>query len=292
MKSLLMMAFVMLFSTASFAQIKNSKTASLKVYGNCGMCQAKIEKAGTQKGISKTIWDEKTDMATITYDSKKTNIDAVLKKIALAGYDSDNFLAPDAAYNSLPGCCKYERVKKVAVTAPVKDTAMVMNNNHSNHNMNMDTAKMTMPVQEVSQLKAVFDNYFALKDALVKTDAATASSKATAILTAISTVQMNKMKMDEHMAYMKVEGDLKKDATTISTSKSVGDQRNAFMNLSKNMIDLMKAVKPAEPVYVQHCPMYNDGKGADWLSKENAVKNPYYGSMMLTCGKTTEIIKQ
>ncbi len=291
MKSLVMMSFVMLFSAASFAQIKNSKTASLKVYGNCDMCKAKIEKAGTLKGISKTTWDVKTDMATITYDSKKTTSDAVLKKIALAGYDSDNFLAPDAAYNSLPGCCKYERVKNVAVTIPVKDTMMAMNNNHSGHNMNMDTAKMTMPVQEVSQLQAVFDNYFALKDALVKTDAATASSKAAAILTAINAVQMNKMKMDEHMAYMKVEGDLKKDATTISTSKAVSDQRVAFMNLSKNMIDLMKATNPAEPVYVQHCPMYNDGKGADWLSKENGVKNPYYGSMMLTCGKTVETIK-
>jgi len=63
MKSLLMMAFVMLLSAASFAQLKNSKTTSLKVYGNCDMCKAKIEKAGTQKGISKTIWDEKTDMA-------------------------------------------------------------------------------------------------------------------------------------------------------------------------------------------------------------------------------------
>jgi hypothetical protein len=294
MKSLLMMAFVTLFSAVSFAQIKNTQTASLKVYGNCDMCKAKIEKAGTQKNISKTSWDEKTDMATITYDTKKTTTDAVLKKIALAGYDSDNFLAPDAAYNSLPACCKYERVKKVAVKTPVKDSAMAMNNNHAGHNMNMnmDTAKKTMPVQEVNQLQAVFDNYFALKDALVKTDAATASSKAAAILAAINAVQMNKMKMDEHMAYMKVESDLKKDATTISTKKDIAAQRDAFINLSKNMIALIKAAKPAEAVYLQHCPMANDGKGADWLSKENAVKNPYYGSMMLTCGKTVETIKQ
>jgi hypothetical protein len=37
--------------------------------------------------------------------------------------------------------------------------------------------------------------------------------------------------------------------------------------------------------------MFNDGKGANWLSKENAIKNPYYGSSMLSCGKTTETIK-
>lgn len=291
MKSLLIMAFVVLLSAVSFAQIKNSKTVSLKVYGNCDMCRAKIEKAGTQKGISKTIWDEKTDMATIIYDTKKTNIDAVLKKIALSGYDSDSFLAPDVAYNSLPACCKYERERKVTVTTPAKDTVMAMDNNHTRHNMNMDTAKTTMPVQEVSQLQAVIDNYFALKDALVKTDAATASSKAAAIVTSLNVVQMNKMKMDEHMAYMKVESVLKKDATTISTNKDIAAQREAFASFSKNLISLIKAAKLPETVYLQHCPMYNDGKGADWLSKENAVRNPYYGSMMLTCGKTVEIIK-
>jgi hypothetical protein len=37
--------------------------------------------------------------------------------------------------------------------------------------------------------------------------------------------------------------------------------------------------------------MYNDGKGANWLSKESTIKNPYYGSQMLTCGKTVETIK-
>jgi len=37
--------------------------------------------------------------------------------------------------------------------------------------------------------------------------------------------------------------------------------------------------------------MYNDGKGANWLSTENGVKNPYYGSQMLNCGKTIETIK-
>lgn len=37
--------------------------------------------------------------------------------------------------------------------------------------------------------------------------------------------------------------------------------------------------------------MANDGKSANWLSKENPIKNPYYDSQMLTCGKTVETIK-
>ena len=65
----------------------------------------------------------------------------------------------------------------------------------------------------------------------------------------------------------------------------------AFAKLSSAMIEVMKIIKPDYAVYVDHCPMYNDGKGADWLSKENGIKNPYYGSQMLTCGKVKETIK-
>jgi hypothetical protein len=114
MKSLLSMIATMLLSTTIvFAQIKNSKTDTIKVYGNCEMCKTKIEKAGTQKNISKVVWSEETNMATITYDAKKTTTDAILKKIALVGYDSDKFLATDAAYKKLHGCCKYERPSKI-----------------------------------------------------------------------------------------------------------------------------------------------------------------------------------
>jgi len=37
--------------------------------------------------------------------------------------------------------------------------------------------------------------------------------------------------------------------------------------------------------------MFNNGKGANWLSKEPAIQNPYYGNKMLTCGSVTETIK-
>lgn len=109
-----LIAIMLLTISTSFAQIKNSKTDTLKVYGNCEMCKEKIEKAGTQKNISKVIWNAETSMATITYDAKKTTADAILKRIALVGYDSEKFFAADAVYKKLPGCCKYDRpVKKV-----------------------------------------------------------------------------------------------------------------------------------------------------------------------------------
>lgn len=265
-----------LFYTSSIAQIKNSKTETVKVYGNCGMCKTTIEKAGNKKKVSNVVWDKDTKMATLTYDSKKTNQEAILKRIALSGYDSDKFLAPDNVYNNLHGCCKYERVKK-AVT---KNEPVTENN--------------PVPVastQQTSPLNTVFDNYFLVKDALVKTDGNAASAKAKDLLIAINAVKMETLKTEEHTIFMKYMNDLKTDARHIAESKDAAHQREHFTTLSKNMYELIKVSKQADTIYYQNCPMYNDGKGANWLSKESAIKNPYYGSQMMSCGKTVETIK-
>jgi copper chaperone CopZ len=290
MKSILLMTAVVLLSTTDCqSQIDNAKTETVKVYGNCGMCETAIEKAASKTKISKADWSEETKMAFITYDTKKTTLDEVLKNIALAGYDNQSFLAPDAAYSKLPGCCKYDREKKqtAMITQPAKDIAATTQN-HANH---QDEA-MNNAAQETNQLTAVFDNYFSLKDALVKTDGNVASVKAKDLQTAINAVKMDKLPMDAHTVWMKVLNGLKEDAEHINATKDISHQRDHFMSLSKNMYELIKVAKPVETVYYQFCPMANDGKGANWLSKESGVKNPYYGSQMLTCGKTVETIKQ
>ncbi len=267
-----------LFYTSGTAQIKNSKTETIKVYGNCGMCKATIEKAGNLKKTAKVVWSEESKMATLTYDSKKTNQEEILKRIALAGYDSDNFLAPDNAYAKLPECCKYERVKKVvSKKQSVKEDNTASVTTHTN--------------QQTYALKIVFDKYFLLKDALVKTDANTTSIKAIDLLAAINSIKMETLKAEEHSAWMNVLNPLKEKSKLISETKDIEKQRMAFITLSTNIYDLLKVSKQPETIYYQHCPMYNDGKGADWLSKESAIKNPYYGSQMMTCGKTMETIK-
>jgi len=281
--SKILMAITLLLSfTASNAQIKNAKTESIKIYGNCDMCKSTIEKAGNLKKIAKVTWNKDTKMATLTYDAKKTNQDEIWKRIALRGYDSDKFLAPDNVYAKLQSCCQYERKGKVV--AKVETTKI----DSSKMEMHDHTA---MSEAEIPQLKAIFDNYFAIKDALIKTDGNTASTKAKELLTAISTVKMEKLSTEEHNVWMKVMKDLSFDAEHIADTKEASHQRDHFMTLSKNMYALIKVSKTETPTYYQFCPMANDGKGANWLSKENAVKNPYYGSQMLSCGKTVETIK-
>jgi len=96
-----MATLFMLSSVSGNAQIKNQKTKNIKISGNCGMCKAAIEKAGNMKNIASVVWDEDTKIAAVNYDSTKTTSGAILKEIALAGYDSDQYLAPD-----LPAHCQ------------------------------------------------------------------------------------------------------------------------------------------------------------------------------------------
>ncbi len=283
-KSLIIATTLLLSLTNCEAQIKNSKTESVKIYGNCGMCEKTIEKAGNINKIAKVDWDTDTKMALLTYDSQKTNPDEILKRIALAGYDSDTFLAPDDIYSKLPECCQYDRVAKGPVKEEIKSETAT--ENHSNHDGSSSTE-----AQDKNQLNTLFDTYFLVKNALVKSDGNSAKTNATELLSAINAVEMEKLEADVHIIWMKVEKNLKNDSKSISETKDIKIQRDYFDTLSVNMYELIKTSKQETPVYYQNCPMANDGKGANWLSKENAIKNPYYGSMMLTCGKTIETIK-
>jgi periplasmic mercuric ion binding protein len=84
-----------------------TKTETLKVSGNCGMCKSRIEKAAKLDGVSKADWDSKSKLLTVIFDPAKTNIDEVGKKVAAVGHDNEKAKAEDKTYNSLPGCCKY-----------------------------------------------------------------------------------------------------------------------------------------------------------------------------------------
>ena len=285
MKSIkLLMAITLLLSISTcFAEIKNAKVETVHIYGNCSICKKTIESAANVKDIVQVEWNKDTKMAFITYDEKKTNQDEILKRIGLAGYDSDKFLAPDNVYAKLETCCQYERTGKVLVKVEDAKTVILA-----------VEEKVVAPILATNiqeeQLKEVFDSYFAVKDALVKTDGNLAATKAVSLLNSINSVKMESLTKEEHVEWMKVMKELVFDAEHISETKDAGHQRDHFTSLSKNMYSVMKVSKQDTPTYYQFCPMANKGKGANWLSKENIVKNPYYGTKMLGCGKVVETL--
>lgn len=112
MKNLITSGIAFLFiclSSLVQAQIKNAKTETVKVYGNCSMCKETIEKAINQKNVVAADWNKDTKLLTLTYDARKTTKKDLLKKVAEAGYDNEMFRAPDTSYKKLPQCCLYKR---------------------------------------------------------------------------------------------------------------------------------------------------------------------------------------
>ncbi|WP_414984249.1 DUF3347 domain-containing protein [Cloacibacterium sp.] len=80
----------------------------------------------------------------------------------------------------------------------------------------------------VKQYKLVLDNYFSIKDALVKSDGISASKKAIQLTNVIKTIEMDKLNTEGHNVWMKVMKDLLFDSEHISETKDVAHQRKHF----------------------------------------------------------------
>ena len=134
-----------------------------------------------------------------------------------------------------------------------------------------DNTKVTSP--------QLLTAYYQLKDNLVKSNPAATAASANVLVQSINDADKEILKDDVRISLLK-------DASAIAQTGDIKIQREKFSTLSNNLFELAKSVKlSTEPVYQQYCPM----KKASWLSNDKAIKNPYYGSAMLTCGsvKTT-----
>ena len=105
---MLAVAFLFFGITSIFANV--AKTEKIKVYGNCGQCKTRIEKAARSvPGVTKATWVDKDEILTVTFDETKTSVSKIEEEVAKVGHDTDHAKATDKAYNALPGCCKYDR---------------------------------------------------------------------------------------------------------------------------------------------------------------------------------------
>jgi len=76
------------------------------------MCKQNIESAAKKAGASEAIWSEESKILVISFDSTVTSEDAIQKKVALAGYDTEKYAGDNKAYKKLHKCCQYENKRK------------------------------------------------------------------------------------------------------------------------------------------------------------------------------------
>lgn len=80
--------------------------------------------------------------------------------------------------------------------------------------------------------------------------------------------------------------ELVKQAEQLPQAADIAAMRTSFKAVSDSLIALIRkhGLNHLGNVYVIHCPMAHGDKGADWISADTAVRNPYYGSAMYACG--------
>ena len=160
-----------------------------------------------------------------------------------------------------------------------------------------DTASQTAGNNTPSSTKGgsvndVIAGYLELKNALANDNANGASSAAGRINTTIATVDGSAFSADQKKVYDDVKDDIIEHADHIASNGSnIAHQREHFDMLSQDIIDLVKATGTGQTLYRDFCPMYNNKKGAPWLSETKEIKNPYYGKEMSKCGEVKEEIK-
>ena len=135
-------------------------------------------------------------------------------------------------------------------------------------------------------------SYLELKNALAADDSREAARAAKKLNNLIGDFGSASLTAEQKTVYEKVKAEAEEHSSHISDNgDNIKHQRSHFEMLTFDVLDLVRVVKPGQALYLDHCPMYNDKKGAVWLSETKEIKNPYYGKEMLTCGTIREEIK-
>ncbi len=142
-----------------------------------------------------------------------------------------------------------------------------------------------------TQLQVVFDAYIAVQNALAKDNPELAKQGASKLLNKITEVNMELLKDNTaHTHWMRLEKELNTATSTISSTSDIKKQREHFIHLSAHLLNALKTFGINQKVYVDFCPMANNNVGVYWLSKEQEIRNPYFGNDMLDCGSVTDEI--
>ena len=136
-------------------------------------------------------------------------------------------------------------------------------------------------------LQPVISVYFELKNTFVASDSIAAAEKSKQFQNALEAMETEQRKKIE--SYFSV---MRKSAKNIHENTSLAKQRTNFEAISAHLIALVENFETHDQkLYVQFCPMANNDKGAYWLSSEEAIRNPYFGDMMLTCGNVHKTLE-
>ena len=177
------------------------------------------------------------------------------------------------------------------------------NNSAENKKMNDTTkvdnsmAKDATPVNNTNtkvdgSMQEMVTQYLQIKNALADDNGKDAASSGNAFVESMGKMDKTSLTADKKKTWDNLSDDAKEMAEHIGkNADKLEHQREHFDMLSKDIYDMVKTFGAGQTLYQDFCPMYNDKKGATWLSETKEIKNPYLGKKMPTCGSVKEEIK-
>ncbi|MDZ7720061.1 MAG: DUF3347 domain-containing protein [Balneolaceae bacterium] len=144
--------------------------------------------------------------------------------------------------------------------------------------------------QHTEHLDAMVSSYLEIKNALVNDDFEQAQSA----LQAFADEVINSKEMNHHPEHSEMHKTHHNKMTSAINSalesENISQLRNSFDDISDHLTTALKNQGYKEELYVQYCPMADNGNGAKWISKNEKIENPYYGAKMHSCGETMKAL--
>lgn len=151
---------------------------------------------------------------------------------------------------------------------------------------------MAISKQAKAELEDLLVVYMALKNALVASESERAANSVSELRALLPKIGLAKLEPEAMPLWEAFEKGVGPPLDKMSATKNLEDLRIHFKPLSIQFIALVKTFGPFEvPLFIQHCPMADQDRGADWISVDTEIMNPYFGDMMLHCGEVTSEIK-
>ncbi len=146
--------------------------------------------------------------------------------------------------------------------------------------------------KNAASVKDMVDGYLQIKNGLAADNGSDAASGGNALVGAINKMDTTSLSPEQKKAYADLADDTRENAEHIGKNAGkIAHQREHFDVLSKDMYQLVKTFGASQPLFLDSCPMYDNGKGATWLSEIKEIKNPYLGQKMPACGSVEQEIK-
>lgn len=252
---------------------------------------------------SAVMWTGERSLVYVKQSTAK-GISFIMREVALGNALGDSYLITSglevgeeiAVYGTFSIDAAAQLAGKPSMMNPRGEQGKVKHN-HGGEVSSIDEVNSSSSIEitekEKLQIKPILESYFKLKDALTVDDFQLSKLELEKLSKAINQVQMSVFKDENHDDWMNLSKKLKTNVEAAKSATQIKGVRDSFIAISKTILQLNELFNPLNySTYIQHCPMANNDKGADWLSKEEEIRNPYFGSSMLGCGEIKSTFNQ